>query len=81
MGNEELISSTKSILLGKIKCNTDIIGDMFSVIDDEWNEVLLINVNLKDLACLADTDQSCFAKGFSGYENQGVRKFLSVKKN
>jgi len=54
---------------------------MFSVIDDEWNEVLLINVNLKDLACLADTDQTCLAKGFSGYENQGVRKFLSVKKN
>lgn len=54
---------------------------MLGIINNEWNEVLLINVNLKDLTSLRNANHSSFAQGFSGHEDQGVCEFLAVKKN
>jgi hypothetical protein len=46
------------IALGKIKGDSNIVRDVFGIVNDERNEVLLVNVHLEDLAGLADANQT-----------------------
>jgi len=45
---------------------------MLSIVDDEGNEVLLIDVDLKDLSSFADTDNTRVVQGFSSHKDQRV---------
>ena len=69
------------ILLSKIESYSNVIWDMFSVVNDVRDEVLFIDINLQDLASLAHTHNTLFIKWFSGYENEWICQLLAVKKN
>ena len=45
---------------------------MLGIIDDEWNEVLLINIDLKDLASFAHANKACLIQRLGGDKDEGI---------
>ena len=54
---------------------------MFSVVNNERDEVLLINKNLKDLTCFVNTDSSIIIGRLCGNKDKSISNSLSVEKN